>query len=218
MGVDIAIAYVDHKSVPSKPGARTRTMTSEPPTNRAQGPDLDLETALAAVATKRDVAAFEKVFRFYGPRVRAFMMKRAADHAEAEELMQETMTKVWKQAALFDPEKGTASGWIFTIARNVRIDAVRKTRRPEYDPNDPALSPAPEIAADDALELNQNAERLNAAMTKLPPEQLELLQLSFFEDIPHGQIAERLSLPLGTVKSRIRLAFAKLRDTLGDEQ
>ncbi|MCB1518760.1 MAG: RNA polymerase subunit sigma, partial [Hyphomicrobiaceae bacterium] len=66
-------------------------MTSEPPTNRAQGPDLDLETALAAVATKRDVAAFEKVFRFYGPRVRAFMMKRAADHAEAEELMQETM-------------------------------------------------------------------------------------------------------------------------------
>ncbi|MCB9992861.1 MAG: sigma-70 family RNA polymerase sigma factor [Hyphomicrobiaceae bacterium] len=189
-----------------------------PPPDRPGTPDRNLDHALIAVARNRDVAAFELVFRHYAPKVRAFMLKRAAAHAEAEELMQETMTKVWKEAARFDPEKGSVSGWIFTIARNVRIDAVRKTKRPEFDPDDPALVPTPVATADEVLDHNEDARRLGAAMKVLPAEQLELIRLSFFEDMPHGQIAEKLALPLGTVKSRIRLAFAKLRDALGDQR
>lgn len=108
------------------------------------------------------------------------------------------------------------SSWVYTIARNVRIDAFRKTNRPEFDPNDPAFVPDPIPAADNVLQADQEAERLRSAIVKLPPEQADLLRLSFYEEIPHSAIAERMNLPLGTVKSRIRLAFSRLRDMLGD--
>lgn len=171
---------------------------------------------IEAVGRDRDLEAFETLFRHYGPRVKAYMARLARDTTVAEELMQETMIAVWNKAAQFEAERGNASTWIYTIARNLRIDAYRKSRRPEFDHNDPAFVPDDAPAADAAFEERQEAERLRRAMDVLPQEQVELLRLSFFNDYSHSSIAERLNLPLGTVKSRIRLAFAKLRAALED--
>lgn len=175
-----------------------------------------LTQCLVSVGRDGNVEAFEMLFRHYGPRIRAFMVKRGASGEQAEELMQETMMQIWNKAAQFDPARGSVSAWTFTVARNVRIDAFRKTNRPEFDPNDPAFVPDGPQPADEGIAARDDAERLRAALAGLPPEQAQLLQLSFFEDVPHRSIAERLDLPLGTVKSRIRLAFARLRDALGD--
>ena len=155
-------------------------------------------------------------FNRMNPRVRAYMAKLCRDGQFAEELMQETMVAVWNKAALYSPDKGNVSTWIFTIARNQRIDHWRKANRPDFDPNDPAFVPAEITPADAAFDMNEDADRLHRAMETLPPEQLELLKLSFFEEASHGSISEKLGLPLGTVKSRIRLAFAKLRTALED--
>ncbi len=160
--------------------------------------------------------AFEQIFRAYAPRVRAFMLQRVRDPQVSEELMQETMVTIWRKAAQFDAAKGSPSAWIFTIARNLRIDSYRRSRQPDFDPNDPAFVPEAEPAADDAVETQDEEQRLHIALTGLPPEQHDLLKLAFFEEVSHSEIAERLGLPLGTVKSRIRLAFSKLRAALGD--
>lgn len=180
------------------------------------GQIAEMAVLLEAVGRNRDVDAFETLFRHFAPRVRAYMARQASDRQVAEELMQETMALVWNKAALFDPARGNVEAWVFTIARNLRISAYRKARRPEFDPNDPAFVPENEPLADTGLERRQDAERLHDAMKSLPPEQLELLKHSFFNDMPHSTIAEQLGLPLGTVKSRIRMAFAKLRVALED--
>lgn len=182
----------------------------------AETDKADLAACLTKVGACKDVEAFEILFKHFGPKVRAFMLKRGSNRQSAEELMQETMMMIWNKASLFDPSKGSVSSWIFTIARNVRIDAFRKTNRPEFDPNDPAFVPDEVAPADEIYSAEQDAERLRKAIVKLPADQAELLKLSFYEEISHGMIAERLNLPLGTVKSRIRLAFSRLRDMLGD--
>ena len=194
--------------------ARTDKMAVDPSDKKAL--NIAMRQKLFAVATSRDVAAFEELFRYYGPRVRAYMAKLSRDGQLAEELMQETMVAVWNKAAQYSPDKGNVSTWIFTIARNQRIDHWRKANRPDFDPNDPAFVPAEIKPADAAFDMNEDADRLHRAMETLPPEQLELLRLSFFEEASHGTISEKLGLPLGTVKSRIRLAFAKLRTALED--
>ncbi len=183
-------------------------------TNASSTPDF--AQLLKAVGATQDKQAFEVIFKHFGPRIRAYMLKRNADRQLAEELMQETMVTVWRKATLFDPARGNASSWIFTIARNARIDAYRKEKRPEFDPNDPAFVPDDVMPADEVVQMGQSAERVHDAMKTLPPEQLKLLKLAFFEEASHSVIAEKLDLPLGTVKSRIRLAFAKLRDALGE--
>ncbi|NTE85286.1 sigma-70 family RNA polymerase sigma factor [Agrobacterium rubi] len=169
---------------------------------------------IKAVATERSVEAFEVLFRYYGPRVRIYMLRQVRDAQAAEELMQETMMTVWNKAALFDPARGNVSAWIFRIARNLRIDAHRKDKRPEFDINDPAFVKDDAPAADTQLEEVQDAQRLHRALAQLPQEQLDLLKRSFFDEASHSTIAEQLGLPIGTVKSRIRLAFAKLRAAL----
>lgn len=169
---------------------------------------------IKAVATERSVEAFEVLFRYYGPRVRIYMLRQVRDAQAAEELMQETMMTVWNKAALFDPARGNVSAWIFRIARNLRIDAHRKDKRPEFDINDPAFVKEDAPAADTQLEEVQDAQRLHRALAQLPKEQLDLLKRSFFDEASHSTIAEQLGLPIGTVKSRIRLAFAKLRAAL----
>src|SRR5262249_25630634 len=126
------------------------------------------------------------------------------------------MLAVWRKAVQFDPEKASASTWIFTIARNLRIDAVRRERRPELDPADPALQPEGERSADETLNWAQAEDRLDAALADLPREQSQIIELSFLAEKPHSLIASELGLPLGTVKSRIRLAMARLRLALGD--
>ncbi|HTM76866.1 MAG TPA: sigma-70 family RNA polymerase sigma factor [Devosia sp.] len=176
--------------------------------------DEQMTQLLLQVGRAGDVDAFETLFRHFGPRIKAYMAK--ADHRRAEELMQETMMTVWRKASLFDASRGVAASWIFTIARNQRIDALRRDRRAEIDPDDPALVPETPVAADQALDNHQNAQLMRAALAELPSEQLEVLELAFYQERSQSEIATQLALPLGTVKSRMRLGFAKLRAALGN--
>jgi RNA polymerase sigma factor (sigma-70 family) len=184
--------------------------------NRPTGVDdgSDMRELLCAVGARRDIEAYEQLFRHFAPRVKAYMARTGGNGQQAEELMQETMIAVWNKAERYDPAKGAASTWIFAIARNLRIDAFRRERRPEFDPEDPAFVPDDVAPADAELDMRETSEQLHHAIAALPAEQASLLKLSFFEDQSHSAIAQRLNLPLGTVKSRMRLAFDKLRAAL----
>lgn len=172
---------------------------------------------LLAVARDRDRAAFAELFRHFAPRLKAYLTRLGAEGALADELVQEAMLTVWRRADGFDPAQASAATWIFTIARNRRIDGLRRESRPEVDPEDPALVPAPPEAADTLIEAAQETGRLQSAISDLPAEQAELLRLAYYEDQPHSAIAERTGLPLGTVKSRLRLALGRLRKALVEE-
>ena len=183
-------------------------------TGRKGGPALN--DNLVAVANTKDLEAFAALFGHFAPRIKAFMLKRGCDLATAEEVAQMTLIKVWQKAALFQPQKASAATWIFTIARNLHIDTIRKTKRPEPDPTDPFFVPVPEKPADTSIAEQQDAKKLRAAISTLPSEQQDVLRLSFYEEKSHGEIAAQLGVPLGTVKSRMRLAFGKIRNVIGD--
>jgi RNA polymerase sigma-70 factor, ECF subfamily len=177
-----------------------------------------INSLMSAVAQSRDVDAFEVLYRHFYPRVRAYMVRLTrGNRILAEELSQETMMRVWHKAGLFDPSKAQASTWIFTIARNRMIDAARRGYHPEFDANDPALVPNEMEAADVKIQRQQNARELHQAMLTLKDVYVDVLRMSFFDGLTHTMIAEKLNLPLGTVKSRIRLACEKLRMALRDE-
>ncbi|WP_119165172.1 sigma-70 family RNA polymerase sigma factor [Algihabitans albus] len=175
------------------------------------------EQLLLAVAQQRDKVAFTALFRHFAPRLKAYLMRLGAEAGAAEELAQEAMIMVWRRAETFDPTQASVGTWIFRIARNKRIDALRRERRPEFDPEDPCLQPDPAPAADGQLERGQSDERVRAALKTLPPEQAEVVRMAYFEDKAHGTIAEETELPLGTVKSRLRLAMGRLRKALREE-
>ena len=145
-------------------------------------------------------------------------MRQGTPDGAAEDLAQETMLAVWRKADRFDPAKAAASTWIFAVARNLRIDALRRDKRPEIDPDDPLLVAEPEPAADRTVEAGETEARVRAVLDELPEEQRHVVALSFFDELSHSEIAERLGLPLGTVKSRMRLAFARVRSALGDDE
>jgi RNA polymerase sigma-70 factor (ECF subfamily) len=178
------------------------------------GAEASAEELMSAVAEHRDRKAFVRLFETFGPRIKAYLMRQGADPAAAEDLVQDVMLTVWRRAAQFDRNKASVSTWIFTIARNRRIDTLRRARRPEIDPEDPVLVPDPGEPADRVVEAAQRRASLHAAVAELPEEQSTLLRLAYFEDKSHSVIAEELALPLGTVKSRLRLAMVKLRTAL----
>lgn len=180
--------------------------------------DRDRQAALMqAVAQRGDRAAFATLYDHFAPRLKAYMMRLGAAEDVAEELAQESLISAWRRAATFDPVQASVATWLFTIARNKRIDRLRRERRPEIDPNDPALVPDDVPAPDSGVDQAQTEARLRRAMSSLPADQTHLLQLAFFGDLSHRAIAEREKLPLGTVKSRIRLALARLRAQLDGE-
>lgn len=172
---------------------------------------------LRAVAVSQDRSAFEEVFRHFAPRVKAYLTKSGGDAAAAEEVMQETMATVWRKAGQFDPTKSSASAWIFTIARNLRIDAYRRDRRPEIDFDDPALVPDGDPAPDELIYSRQAAHEVTSALAELSEAEQQVLRLAYFEDKSQSTIAKQLGIPLGTVKSRMRLAFGKLRVSLSEK-
>jgi len=169
---------------------------------------------IEAIAVRRDREAFMVLYGFYAPRVKAYLIRIGGAHV-ADETTQEVMLAVWRKAALFNAAKASASTWIYTIARNLFIDRKRRERRPEVDPSDPLLTES-EAQADSILSARQSELRLRAALSTLPAEQSKVIMMAFFEDKPHSAIAEELKLPLGTVKSRLRLAFERLRGALGE--
>ena len=171
---------------------------------------------IVAVASRRDPAAFAALFAFYAPRIKSMLMRQGAAADAAEDVAQETLVSVWRKSAFFDPSRASASAWIFTIARNLRIDRLRGDNRAKlYAALETIESEEPE-RPDGALETAERQERVRAALGHLPEEQVQVLKLSFFEDRAHGDIATQLNLPLGTVKSRLRLAMNRLRGLLGD--
>ncbi len=175
-----------------------------------------MDEQLTRVAQTGDKRAFAEIYAYFAPRVKGFLMRGGTIEAEAEDLAQDVMVKVLRKAELFDPTKASAATWIFTIARNARIDAVRRAARPPLDGEDPALAPEEAPRADVLCELKERDQRIREALEKLPPEQYDVMRLHFYHDEPHSAIADRLGLPLGTVKSRLRLAFEKFRKELGD--
>lgn len=173
---------------------------------------------LVAVATARDKAAFQALFEHFAPRLKGFLYRQGTAPDMAEEVVQETMVNVWRKATQFDPARASASTWIFTIARNLRIDLLRKENRPAPDMNDPALVPDPTPAPHETMSQEQEAAQLRTVVANLPREQQEVLHLAFFQEKAHPLVAEELGIPLGTVKSRIRLAFRRIRSELGDSR
>lgn len=165
---------------------------------------------VGAVGANRDRTAFRELFQHFAPRIKAYMRRLGADDALAEELMQESMLTVWRRAASYDPNTAAVSTWLFTIARNKRIDGVRRQKRPEIDPNDPTLVVEPE-QPDRILDRVKSAERMRSALTELPPDQAEAIRLAYYEGLSQSEIAARLDAPLGTIKSRMRLALQRLR-------
>lgn len=176
--------------------------------------------ALASrVAGERDKAAFTELFDYFAPRVKAYLRRLNLEDNAAEDLAQEVMIVLWHKAHLFDASKSSLGTWLFRVARNRRIDVVRRDKTGLLDPDEPLLQPSAEDPADEIMDAEQRDERVRRAMAELPEEQIELVRLAFFLGLSHSQISEKTGLPLGTVKSRIRLAFGRLRRVLeGDEQ
>jgi len=189
---------------PSKKSSGMKSDASDP---------LLYDRLIEAVALRRDREAFASLFQYFAPRLKAWLMKSGATAAAAEDFAQDTLLTVWRKADLFDARKARASTWIFTIARNRRLDMMRRDGRAAQLPEITFVDEDVE-RPDDILVASDEARRVRQALAQLKPDQVEILKLAYFADHPHSAIAQQLDLPLGTVKSRIRNAVIKLRALL----
>jgi RNA polymerase sigma-70 factor (ECF subfamily) len=176
--------------------------------------DKELTNLIKRVAESNDRSAFTDLFKLVGPRIKGYLMKLGSSDIVAEDLLQEVMLTVWRRAETFDRGKAAVSTWLFTIARNKRIDMLRKEIRPQLDPLDPMLSPNQDESADEVYSSKQESMKISEAIERLPLEQAILIKKTYYEDKSHSIIAKELSMPLGTVKSRIRLASTRLKKIL----
>ena len=171
---------------------------------------------IARIASHQDREAFAAQFGLYAPKVKAFKQRQGTTSELAEDIAQEVLLTVWRKASFFDPSRAAVSAWIFAIARNLRIDRLRRDQRAKlhqvYELVEPEAPPRP----DGLLDIGERERRVSDALAELPAEQLQVVKLSFFEGHAHGDIARILEIPLGTVKSRLRLAVGRLSQFLGD--
>ncbi len=187
-----------------------KTMTKE--SERAPGEVP--EVLIVEIAAHQDRAAFVQLFGQFAPRIKSMMMRGGAQADAAEDIAQEAMLSVWRKASYFNPEKASAAAWIFTIARNLRIDLSRRQRRAALHVVLEEIEPPGPIQADEIVSTAEREARVRKALILLPSEQLEVVKLAFIDGVTHAEIAEKLQLPLGTVKSRMRLAMGRLRKLL----
>jgi len=186
------------------------------PAARIDASKPDVAALIGAIAGQ-DRAAFATLFSYFAPRVKGMLMRSGFDAARAEEVAQETLLTVWRKAAMFDPAGPSASAWIYTIARNLRIDTLRRDQRGNRVLDAVEREPLAHMATPaDHLMTTEAGERVRAALVTLSTEQREVVAMSFFEGKAHPEISEALGIPLGTVKSRLRLAMQHLRETLDD--
>jgi RNA polymerase sigma factor (sigma-70 family) len=176
----------------------------------------DHEGLLAAVGTNRDGEAFAILFDHFRPRLQMQMVRGGLAPFAAEDVAQDVMETIWRKAHLYDPCKSAAATWVFHIARNRRIDLRRRTREFSVAAEEFLSIADPAAGGDAYLDAAQRDEQVRTALDALPQEQVTLVRLAFFEGLSHSTIARRLQLPIGTVKSRLRLAFARLRRLLQD--
>ncbi len=182
----------------------------------AAQPRPELTDLLTRIAVQRDRDAFGRLFQLVAPQVKGMLVRQGADHGTAEEIVQDTFLTVWRKAELFVASRGSAITWIYTIARNLRIDRLRREVPWQELGEDHLEQASNEPLQDDQLAAGQIQVRLRAVLDTLPAEQGEVVALAYTEGLAHGEIAERLGIPLGTVKSRMRLAYQKIKDSLAD--
>ena len=189
-------------------------VAKEGPQGEPRSKASEFAACISRIADHQDQPAFELLFRYFAPRIKSYCLKLGADASAAEEITQEAMVSIWRHAGQFDPSKAAPSTWIFTIARNLVIDRFRKSRRPQFDFSDPAFVPDDPLPPDRLIEQTQMQQNVRQIMDALSSNERNVLMLSYFENLSHFEISRRLSLPVGTVKSRIRLAFGKIRSRL----
>ncbi|BCG78917.1 sigma-70 family RNA polymerase sigma factor [Mesorhizobium sp. 113-3-3] len=179
--------------------------------------EFDAARLIMRVAASQDRDAFAQLFEHYAPRIKAMMMRRGASRDRAEDLAQETLIRLWRKAAQYDPERATASAWVYAIARNVSVDEMRREgRATAWIEEDGMLEEEDNDEPESLLLVAEREAQVRSSMVALPDEQLRVIRLSFFDGLAHGEIASLLGIPLGTVKSRIRLALQRLRDRVGE--
>ncbi len=170
---------------------------------------------MRAVAERRDRAAFTEIFDHFTPRLESYLQRLGLDSGAAEEIAQDVMVTLWRKAELFDAQKSSLATWLYRIARNRRIDVSRRSRTDYLDPQSPGiLDIAEERRFETEIDGQQRDDVVRALILDLPEEQRDLVRLAFYDGLSHSQIAERTKIPLGTVKSRLRLAFTRLRRAL----
>ncbi len=193
-------------------GGAARGVTPRVVAGTEKTTDAPWVAEMRRIRDDRDRAAFAALFGHFAPRVKAFLVKSGAEPSVAEDCAQDVMVTVWRKAHLFDPSRASVATWVFTIARNRRIDLLRRDRRPE--PEDLTWGPSHEPDQSEVVEMNQETERLGAAIASLPEKQRVLIEKAFYGDLSHREIADITGLPLGTIKSRIRLALDRLRHAM----
>ncbi len=197
---------------------RRARATILPGTRMPAGPEIEgdnLAVLIEAIAARLDRNAFATLFDYYAPRIKGFLMRRNTSPGAAEELAQEALLTVWRKAGQFDRARAGASAWVFAIARNLRIDSARREQRALLLA-DPSEAPEAPLTPDNEILASERDEQVRAALAQLSAEQIRVVQLAFFEGKPHSDIADELKLPLGTVKSRLRLAMKRLHELLVD--
>lgn len=184
-------------------------ITGNDPTERDR-----LADCVEQIAGAKSRAAFAQIFEHFAPRLKSYLIRLGSDDTSAEEIVQEVMLNVWRKADQYDRRQASVSTWIFRIARNRRIDSHRRLNKPELDAEDPMLQPAAIEAPDITVNRAQIEVVVRQELETLPEDQLVLLKAAFYEGLSHSQIARKFDLPLGTVKSRIRIAFQRLKGQL----
>jgi RNA polymerase sigma-70 factor, ECF subfamily len=169
---------------------------------------------LAQVKAGRCEQSFNRLYEYYSPRLRGFLRQKGVPDRISQEITQEVMASVWEKAHQFDPRCANASTWIFTIARNRYVDLVRKERRSDVDLNDPLLAGDAPAPADAELTREDEQRSLKDALAELPEAQAKIVSMIYIDGMKQTDVAERLDIPLNTVKSRLRLALQKLRSAM----
>ena len=162
--------------------------------------------------TKKNNSAFEEFFKRYANKVKFLMLKMGAKDLDAEEISQEVMAILWRKAFMYDSKKSSVSSWVYTIARNCRIDFLRRGNRVVLDSDDPTFVPDPPLNSVQLLMKYEKQDRIRLILKQLTEEKKQLLTAAFFEGLSHSELAKKFNKPLGTIKSRLRLIYDSLRD------
>jgi RNA polymerase sigma-70 factor (ECF subfamily) len=209
-------SHVGFEILPLRPRLKLRILREIRMPSDAKSAEDDLSSLIEALAVNRDRAAFAVLFDHFAPRIKGFLMRSNLSAGAAEDLAQETLLSVWRKAHQFDSSRASASAWVFAIARNLRIDGARRESRAMLLDFESSEEPASPTLPDNDILVGQRDQQVRAALAQLSGEQTRVVQLSFFEGKPHADIADELKIPLGTVKSRLRLAMKRLRELLVD--
>ena len=199
---------LNFKSLNSITAMKTRNIKAD---TFSANTDDDLTLCVELVGKNQDKLAFNSIFRYFAPRLKSFLVKAGSTDSQAEEVIQEVMIAVWTKSSTYDSNKSSVSTWIYTIARNKRIDKIRKEKRHYLSESDEGLEIPVDSTQEKEIFSAQVSNSLKKYMANLPEEQSKLLKLSYFYNKTHADISTELKIPLGTVKSRIRLALTKMR-------